>query len=140
MAKMNKKNMKFAVGSGIIILTIFYLIVTGVSKTSTYFLSIAELEARGASIYGTGIRVKGNVVEGSIKRDQTSLKVDFQISDDSKKALRVQYKGVVPDMFKEGIDVVVEGHINSDGLFQASTLLTSCPSKYEGQEKHPVPS
>lgn len=134
---MNKKKMKFAVGSGVIVLTVVYLVITGVSKTSTYFLSIAELEARGASIYGTGIRVKGNVVEGTIQRDKLSLKTDFRITDDSKKSIPVHYQGVVPDMFKEGIDVVVEGHIAPDGVFQASTLLTSCPSKYEGEEGHP---
>ncbi|MBI5186713.1 MAG: cytochrome c maturation protein CcmE [Nitrospinae bacterium] len=137
---MNKKKMKFAVGSGIIILTIAYLVITGVSKTSTYFLSLAELAERGPSIHGTGIRVKGNVVAGSIKREMGSLMVDFQISDDSKKTLPVHYKGVVPDLFKEGIDVVVEGHVAPDGVFQAATLLTSCPSKYEGQKEHPTSS
>ena len=137
---MNKRKMKFAVGSGVIVLTIIYLVFTGVSKTSTYFLSISELLERGSSIHGTGIRVKGNVVEGSIKRDKIKLLADFQITDESEKSLAVHYKGVVPDLFKEGIDVIVDGHITVDGVFQATTLLTSCPSKYDEAKEHPTTS
>ncbi len=132
--------MKFAVGSGVIVLTIIYLVFTGVSKTSTYFLSISELLERGSAIHGTGIRVKGNVVEGSIKRDKIKLLADFEITDESEKSIAVHYKGVVPDLFKEGIDVIVEGHITADGVFQATTLLTSCPSKYDEAEEHPTAS
>ncbi len=131
---MQKKQIKFAVGSGVIVLTIAYLIFTGVSKTSSYYLSIPELLDQGSSLYGSGIRLKGNVLAGSIDRDRMKLKLDFRLTDESEKSIPIHYEGVVPDLFKEGLDVIVEGHISPNGIFQASILLTSCPSKYEGEK------
>lgn len=134
---MNKKKAKFAIGSGIIVLTIVYLVVTGVSRTSSYYLSISELLDKGSSLYGAGIRVKGNVLEGSINRDRIKLNLDFQLTDESQKTIAVHYQGIVPDLFKEGLDVIVEGQILPTGIFQASILLTSCPSKYEEENEEP---
>jgi cytochrome c-type biogenesis protein CcmE len=48
----------------------------------------------------------------------------------------VRYKGVKPDMFQTGVDVIVEGRIGHDGVLAASVLMTSCPSKYQ-EEKSP---
>jgi cytochrome c-type biogenesis protein CcmE len=45
--------------------------------------------------------------------------------------LPVVYQGVVPDTFRVGNEVVIEGQLNSDGIFQADTLMPKCPSKYE---------
>jgi len=56
----------------------------------------------------------------------------------------VAYHGVIPDMFKAGVEVVVEGKMDDTGVFQANVLMTKCASKYEGEEKthqpenHPV--
>jgi cytochrome c-type biogenesis protein CcmE len=49
----------------------------------------------------------------------------------------VRYKGVKPDMFQTGVDVIVEGRIGHDGVLAASVLMTSCPSKYQ-EEKSPT--
>jgi cytochrome c-type biogenesis protein CcmE len=49
--------------------------------------------------------------------------------------LNVVYQGVTPDMFQDGGEVVVEGALDEQGVFHANTLLTSCPSKYEAEEK-----
>ncbi|NIQ00058.1 MAG: hypothetical protein GWM98_06255, partial [Nitrospinaceae bacterium] len=49
--------------------------------------------------------------------------------------LPVVYKGVTPDMFEGGREVVVEGTLGTDGVFHANTLLTSCPSKYEAEKE-----
>jgi cytochrome c-type biogenesis protein CcmE len=48
--------------------------------------------------------------------------------------LPVQYKGVKPDMFQTGVDVIVEGRLGADGVFAASVLMTSCPSKYQEEK------
>jgi cytochrome c-type biogenesis protein CcmE len=49
--------------------------------------------------------------------------------------LNVVYKGVTPDMFQDGGEVVVEGALDERGVFHANTLLTSCPSKYEAEKE-----
>jgi cytochrome c-type biogenesis protein CcmE len=56
---------------------------------------------------------------------------------DGQARIPVHYKGVKPDMFQTGVDVIVEGRIGHDGVLVASTLMTSCPSKYQ-EEKNPT--
>ena len=127
----SNKKIKFIVGSVLIVLAIGYLISAGVSNTSKYFLTVDELSAQGASFYGTGVKVKGKVVAGSIERNPGNyLDVAFKIEEKNSN-IKVVYKGVTPDMFADGRDVVVEGVLAKDGVFHANTLLTSCPSKYE---------
>lgn len=127
---MTKKQIKFVAGSLVIVLAIVYLIYTGISQTSVYFLTVSELIDRKDTIADEGVRVNGTVVPGSIDKHDSNLKVNFKITD-SKQNLSVHYEGIIPDMFKEDIDVVVEGTIDQNGNLNASTLLTSCPSKYE---------
>ena len=47
----------------------------------------------------------------------------------------VDYKGVVPDTFKDGAEVIVEGSVLSDGSFKARVLMTKCPSKYQKENR-----
>ncbi len=133
-----QKKIKFIVGSILIVLAVGYLISAGISNTSKYFLTVDELTAQSTSYYGTGIKVKGKVVAGSIERNPNNyLDIAFKIEEKSSN-LKVLYKGVTPDMFKDGGDVVVEGVLTKDGVFHANTLLTNCPSKYE-PGKEPAP-
>ena len=132
---MNDKQVKFAVGSALIVAAIGYLITTGISNTSTYFFTVSELKAKKVSFKGTGLKVKGNVVQGSIQRDPDDyLKVRFAIEENNSN-LDVRYQGVTPDLFTNGAEVVVGGTLDEHGVFHANTLLTSCPSKYEAEKE-----
>lgn len=140
---MAPKKIKFIVGALLIVGSIGYLISASISKTSMYFMTVGELASRGASSFaGEVLKVKGNVVKGSIVRDPNDyLDVVFMIEDKegpkgkaAKNNLRVQYKGITPDMFVDEGEVVVEGVIKG-GVFHANTLLTSCPSKYEAERE-----
>ncbi len=131
---MTKKQIKFTAGSLVIVATIIYLIYTGISQTSVYFFTVSELIDKKDTIFDEGVRVNGTVVPGSINKDNSNLKVNFKITD-SKKNLLVLYEGIIPDMFKENIDVVVEGTVDQNGNLNANILLTSCPSKYEAEKK-----
>ena len=124
-------------GAFLIVGSIGYLISTSISQTSMYFVTVAELTDQGLTHYTSELKVKGNVVKGSIIRDPNDyLKVDFAIADKESKgqSLKVHYKGVTPDMFQDDGEVVVEGVIKN-GVFHAETLLTSCPSKYEAEKQ-----
>jgi len=46
----------------------------------------------------------------------------------------VAYPGIKPAMFAEGREVIVEGNVESGGVFHADTLMTKCPSKYEAEQ------
>lgn len=132
---MSRKQIKFTVGVFFIIGAIGYLISTSISKTSMYFVTVSELVSQVNSYQGSGLKVKGKIVKGSIMRDPKNyLEVAFAIEDDAKSNLKVVYKGITPDMFADEREVVVEGNVK-EGVFHANTLLTSCPSKYEAEKE-----
>ena len=132
---MTQKKTKFVIGSVLIVAAIGYLITTGINSTSQYFFTVDELMSQKISYAGEGLKVKGNVVNGSIVRDSDNyLKINFAIEDKSSN-LNVIYEGIIPDMFKDGQEVVVEGTLAQNGVFHANTLLTSCPSKYEAEKE-----
>ena len=73
------------------------------------------------------------VLQNSVQHDNQGRVVSFTISDSGKNInmLPVTYSGVVPDIFRPGVQVVVEGHYTGSGPFQAQTLLAKCPSKFQ---------
>lgn len=132
---MKQKKVRFLVGSLLIVGAIGYLITMGISNTSQYFFTVDELMSQKVSYAGAGLKVKGNVVNGSIQRDPNDyLNVNFSIEENDA-SLKVAYQGVTPDMFIDGGEVVVEGTLDKNGVFHANTLLTSCPSKYEAEKE-----
>lgn len=119
--------LKFLVAGAVVLLAIGYLIFTAMGQASVYYLTVSELRAQGAAD-GRPIRVSGDVVPGSIVRDGATLR--FQIADEGG-GLPVVYQGIVPDIFADNVQVVVEGRAGADGEFRANTLLAKCPSKFE---------
>jgi cytochrome c-type biogenesis protein CcmE len=87
------------------------------------------------------MRVKGWVKHGTMQWDARTNELAFALSHkDDSEAVPVSYKGILPDMFAEGREVVVEGRYVDGGL-TARQIMTSCPSKYEpakadGEEAH----
>ena len=128
---MKRTQRKFLIGFGIVIAAIGYLIYNGFNETTLYYLTVSELHA--APVYDTNLRLNGHVVAGSIEKDEKAmLRVRFLAEEGGKQTL-VVYSGVIPDTFKDGSDVVVEGTYAPDGTFTAHTLLAKCPSKYESE-------
>jgi cytochrome c-type biogenesis protein CcmE len=102
--------------------------------SSMYYLSVGELLARGDAAYGEELRVSGKVAEGTVQRGPAANAVRFNVTDGNGATVPVAYQGVVPDTFQDGGEVVVEGGLGPEGVFQATTLLAKCPSKYEAEE------
>ena len=110
-----------------------WLVFSGLSKDSVYFLNVSEALAAGPEKLAAA-RLFGSVEGSSIQRKEGALGVRFLLTDkdDSSTGIRVDYHGAVPDTFRPGVEVIVEGGLSKDGhVFQASTLMTKCPSKYE---------
>ena len=84
-------------------------------------------------MYGENVRVNGHVAPGSVEQEAGSLNLKFSIIE-GRKSLPVVYEGVIPDTFKVGNEVVVEGYLDSAGIFRANTILAKCPSKYVPKE------
>jgi cytochrome c-type biogenesis protein CcmE len=124
---------KVAAGLGVIVACLVYLVVTGFQNTSVYYFTVSELQAREGTLAGKRVKVAGKVVGGSIVQDKATMVVRFQ-AEEGGKIIPVAYRGIVPDTFKDGAEVVVEGKRGADGVFHAETLLAKCPSKYEGMD------
>ena len=126
---------RVVVAAVIVVIAMGYLIYTGFQSTSVYYLTISELKARGPAI--GAVRVAGIVQANTIQRSSNDATVHFTIADQGG-SLPVVYTGMVPDIFGPGIQVVVEGHYTTAGVFQATTLLAKCPSKFTAAVPTPV--
>lgn len=92
------------------------------------FYSPTEI-ADGAAPRDTLIRAGGMVVEGSVKRDPSTLKVAFQITDYAQ-VVDVEYEGILPDLFREGQGIVAQGRISSAGKLNAVEVLAKHDENY----------
>ncbi|MFC1976978.1 cytochrome c maturation protein CcmE [Chloroflexota bacterium] len=127
------KKKRFLIGGAIVFLAIGYLGFMGFQSSATYYYTVSELMEQESSVYDENVRVNGEVAPGSIEQELGSFTLRFTISDDTV-SLPVVYQGVVPDTFKVGNEVVAEGYLDLDGIFQAHTLITKCPSRYVPKE------
>lgn len=112
---------------------VLYLVYANTQTNAVYYMTVPELEHCTVCITQS-VRVAGYVQANSIKRDDRSQSISFMI-EDSHQTLPVVYSGVVPDIFRAGVQVVVEGHYYKGTAgtqpFQAQTLLAKCPSKFQ---------
>ncbi len=128
------RNRRFIIGATIIVVAVAYLVYSGIRETSVYYLTIDEFLSRREAVAGEGLRVAGRVAANSVAWNAATLDLKFRLANfDDKDGVNVAYNGVLPDMFAEGRDVIVEGTYDRNGSFRAHTLLTACPSKYEAQ-------
>ncbi len=129
---MLKGRTKFIVAIIVIGVAISYLVYGGVNDTMVYYLTVQELKDRVPSVYKQKVRVSGKVVPGSIRNDIDGS-LEFTIAD-GEETVDVTYKGIVPDIFKDDVEAVVEGSYTPDNVFVASLLLAKCPTKYESTD------
>jgi cytochrome c-type biogenesis protein CcmE len=132
MAKSSNKTV-YAVALLLFLGGLGYLIFSGLTQDSVYFLNVSEaLALEPGQVHQA--RLFGKVSPEGLIIDEGKLGASFDLIDkmDSSKTLRVEYKGALPDTFKEDVEVIVEGSFAQDtGIFKARSLVTKCPSKYE---------
>lgn len=131
-----KKNGRFLIGLAGVALVVSYLIWTGVSETMVYYLTPTELVARVAedpSFHEVGVKVSGRVVPGTYEEGAGELEHHFVVRDLEAEDVRfpVVYRDILPDTFTDEVEVVLEGRFREDGVFEATTVLTKCGSRYE---------
>ena len=121
---------RIIVGIALIVGLASYLAFTGFEEGRAYYLTCDEVAADRANLVDTNIRLAGNVVEGSIQRDGDILSFELEYEGVT---YPVRYVGLdpVPDTFKDGVGAVVDGKLNSDGLFVGEKIQAKCASKYE---------
>lgn len=125
-----QKKTKFAVGIGVIVISLGALAWLGYGESKTYYHTIVELQTLQGLDRTHRIRVGGTVQPGSIRR--LSGRVDFVLEGEGK-ALPVSYVGSepLPDTFKDKSQALVEGSLAKNGSFVAEHVQAKCASKYE---------
>ncbi|MFZ5469180.1 MAG: cytochrome c maturation protein CcmE [Myxococcota bacterium] len=98
-----------------------------------YYWSPGELISKGDQAVGPTIRLGGMVKKGSIVWNQTHTSLEFQVADglaEDAKSVRVRSEQIPPQMFREGIGVVVEGTYDKSGVFKTQRLMVNHSNEY----------
>ncbi len=106
------------------------LVLSAFQENLVFFFSPAELAAKPPAP-GQRIRMGGLVEPGSVVKDGKDIR--FAVTDGSH-SLPVHYVGLLPDLFKEGTGVVVEGRMGSDNVFTAKEVLAKHDENYMPKE------
>ncbi len=124
---------------GVLAIAFAWLIYGGLDSNVVYFLTPKELEAKGEKGYDVPVRLGGQVKPGSVVWDDKTLSLQFRVTDGAGE-IAVRSKGAPPQMFKDGIGVVVEGRYGRDGVFQSTSLMVKHSNEYKAPSKGGRPS
>ena len=124
----------------VLILAVFaWLLFGGLQKNVVFFLTPQELLAKGNEGVGVPVRLGGQVKPGSLKWDAKALDLRFTVTDGARE-IQVHSTGAPPQMFREGMGVIVEGRVGAGGVFDATNLMVKHSNEYRapkpGEEAH----
>jgi cytochrome c-type biogenesis protein CcmE len=105
-----------------------FLALSAFRQNLVFFFSPTQVAAKEAPVDRT-FRIGGLVQEGTLKREADGLSVRFTVTDTAA-SIPVVYKGILPDLFKEGRGCVAQGKIGSDGVFHAEQVLAKHDENY----------
>ncbi|MEO8359571.1 MAG: cytochrome c maturation protein CcmE [Vicinamibacteria bacterium] len=123
-----RKRVALALGACALGGAILYFVVGGIGQNLVYYWGPTEVLAAGPKAEGASIRLGGLVEKGSITKGDGS-NLQFMVTD-GKKSVHVRCTSVPPQMFREGIGVVVEGTMAGDGVFESHRLMVSHGNEY----------
>jgi cytochrome c-type biogenesis protein CcmE len=120
----------FAVGA-LVVAGAAFLVITmgGIGENLVYYWGPTDLREAGNKAVGATIRLGGQVGEGSIVFGEGVSSLEFDVVD-GRNAVHVKATGVPPQMFRDGIGVVVEGTMTKAGHFQGNRLMVSHDNEY----------
>ncbi|HQN65637.1 MAG TPA: cytochrome c maturation protein CcmE [Methylophilus sp.] len=117
------------IAAGLALIIVATILVTNAFRSNLVFFFSPTQVANGEAPKSGNFRIGGLVEQGSLKRLPDGLRVQFKVTDTAKSML-VEYKGILPDLFKEGKGVVAEGAFNQEGLFVATQVLAKHDENY----------
>lgn len=103
-----------------------------------YYWSPTELLAKAEASQGATVRIMGVVEPGSVDWRPDEQRLSFRVTDGAK-TVPVEGQGAPPQMFREGIGVVVEGQLAADGVFRSRTVMVKHNNEYKAPEDGEVP-
>jgi cytochrome c-type biogenesis protein CcmE len=128
-ARLGGRRLGIVVGLVAILGAFGLLLWGGIGENLVYFLTPQELLARGDRMYDAPVRLGGQVVPGSVQWNADALDLRFRLTDGTKE-VSVQSRGAPPQMFRDGIGVVVEGRFRRAGVFESTSLMVKHSNEY----------
>lgn len=127
--KRGRRHRWFAIGAlGVAAIAFGLITIGGIGQNLVYYWGPTELHAAGDKAVGATIRLGGQVAPGSVHYQEGST-LEFDVSD-GRSTVKVRSTGVPPQMFREGIGVVVEGTMTAAGRFECERLMVSHGNEY----------
>lgn len=127
---MKPRHKRFAfIGLGLLVLGVATVLILNAFQSNLVFFFTPTQVAGGEVPQGRSFRIGGMVEGGSLVRENDGLTVRFIVTDTAKR-VPVTYKGILPDLFKEGKGAVAQGKLNADGTFVASEVLAKHDENY----------
>ena len=117
------------IGLGLVALAVAAALVLNAFQSNLVFFYTPTQAANGEVPQGRSFRIGGMVEAGSLKREGDGLTVHFIVTDMAKR-VPVTYKGILPDLFKEGKGAVAQGQLVAGGTFVASEVLAKHDENY----------
>jgi len=127
---MKPRHKRFAmIGGGLAALGVAAAFVLAAFQENLVFFFTPSQVAANEAPQGRAFRIGGMVTPGSVKRQSDGVTVQFTVTDTAKN-VTVVYRGLLPDLFREGKGVVTQGKLGADGVFQASEVLAKHDENY----------
>ena len=117
------------IGLGLLVLGVATVLILNAFQSNLVFFFTPTQVVSGEVPQGHSFRIGGMVEDGSLVRENDGLTVRFIVTDTAKR-VPVTYKGILPDLFKEGKGAVAQGKLNADGTFVASEVLAKHDENY----------
>jgi cytochrome c-type biogenesis protein CcmE len=128
---MKSKSLKIAATAAILTLAFGGLLYTTLQEGTEYYKHVDEVMTDPSAWHGKKLQLHGFVVDKSILTNPSTLEYRFQIKNKGS-VVQASYRGVVPDTFKSGSEVVLKGHLGPDGFaVEPNGVMAKCPSRYE---------
>jgi cytochrome c-type biogenesis protein CcmE len=122
-----------AIAIGLAGVGILYVSLGSLGDNLVYYWTSTELVAAGDKALGANVRLGGMVEKDSISFDKKGLDLNFVVTDGAT-TVKVHGTGMPPQMFREGIGVVVEGTLTEAGVFESDRLLVKHDNQYKAPE------
>ena len=126
--KARHKRLALVLGGVAVLAVAATLVLSAFQDNLVFFYSPTDV-FDGKAPQGRSFRIGGMVEVGSVKRQEDGVTVAFAVTDTAK-VIPVRYKGILPDLFKEGKGVVAQGKLGADGVFAAEEVLAKHDENY----------
>ena len=117
------------IGLGVVVMALATMLVLKAFRSNLVFFFTPTQVANGEVPKGRSFRIGGMVEQGSLVREGDGLTVHFVVTDTVKR-VPVTFKGILPDLFKEGKGAVAQGQLDEDGTFRAAEVLAKHDENY----------